>query len=44
MDGVLEELRKGIARLEEQCEGEPFRLKEIAENESKGLPARRRLR
>ena len=37
MDGVLEELRKGIARLEKQREAEALRLNEIVEKVSKGL-------
>ena len=37
MDGVLEELRKGIARLEEQREADAMRLKEMEDKVSKGL-------
>ena len=37
MDGVLEELRKGIARLEEQREADAVRLKEMEDKVSKGL-------
>ena len=36
MDGVLEELRKGIARLEVQREADAVRLEEAAEKISKG--------
>lgn len=37
MDGVLEELRKGIARLTEQRGSEAFRLTEVAEEATKVL-------